>query len=219
MPLFEVFRGLAAGFGNGATPGAALNTMAHQVVMDWRQSMVLDGRVYQIRAGSVTTPLVGDVAIVTATAEMAIDAASGTTIIPIYNIVQIELQGGVEIEMDGMSVGAATTGGDAFVPLPQKLGGSASVSTARVDAAGGVTVTADVVTTASSHWRNGSEFAQVDQDDPTLATNPFVWEPAAAPVLVGDATFYIQIGSATPGPSYFASADYVEIPTLMVNPS
>ena len=173
----------------------------------------------RVVAHSLHSPLVGDVAIVTATAEMAIDAASGTTIIPIYNIVQIELQGGVEIEMDGMSVGAATTGGDAFVPLPLKLGGSASVSTARVDAAGGVTVTAEVVTATRNHWTMGSEFAQIDQDDPGIPTNPIVWEPAAAPVLVGDSTFYVQVGSATPGPGYFGIIDFVEIPTLMINPS
>ena len=44
MGLFAVYRGLAAGFGNGANPAVALNTMAQQVVMDWRQGAVLDGR-------------------------------------------------------------------------------------------------------------------------------------------------------------------------------
>lgn len=219
MGLFAVYRRLGAGFGNGANPAVALNTMAQTVVMDWRQAAVFDGRVFQIRAGSITAPLVGDEAIVDATAEMSIDGADGTTIIPVYTSVQIELQGGNALELAGKSVGAATSGGDNFDPLPLKLGGSASVSTARVDPAGGVTVTAELVTTTRAHWTMGAEFVQVDQDDPGIPVNPMVWEPAAAPVLVGPATFYIQVASATPGPGYFASADYVEIPTLMVNPS
>ncbi len=219
MGLFEVYRGLAAGFGNGANPGVQLNTMAHQVVMDWRQAMVLDGRAYQVKAGTISGPLTGDEAISDATAEMSADAALGTTIIPVSCGITLDALGGNAFEAAAKSVAVVSSGGTAFIPLPMKSGGSASVSSARVDPAGGVTVPAEVSTTTLRHFEWSNEFAQIDVDDNHPAGNPFLWEPVAAPVLVGPRSFYVQIASASTGPVYFAHFDYIEVPTLMVNPS
>ena len=78
MGLLAVYRGLGAGFGNGSTPAAMMNTMAHQVTMDWHQAMILDGRGFQVRAGTISVPFVGDVVITDTAAEMSVDCAAGT---------------------------------------------------------------------------------------------------------------------------------------------
>ena len=213
MPLFEVRRGLAAGFGNGATPGAHMTTMADLVVANFFQAMILDGRGYQIRAGTISVPVVGDVVITDTAAEMAVDAASGTTIIPCAVNISYNLAAATLFEAAGKSVATASSAGTAFVPLPLKSNGSAAVSTARVQPAGAVTVTAELATTTLRHFSWSQPIAAGAWD------TWYDWQPAYGPVLVGPRCFYIQIGADTTGPSYYANVDYIEVPTLMVDPS
>ncbi|TFG79876.1 MAG: hypothetical protein E4H19_16015, partial [Chromatiales bacterium] len=179
MPLFEVRRALGAGFGSNATPAARLTTMGEQVVVDFFTAAMLDGRGYQVRAGTITAPLTGDIVITDTAAEMAVDAASGTTIIPVQAVAHFEsLNGGTLPEIAIKSVATASSAGTAFVPLKMKTDGSASVSTARVQAAGSVTVTAELATTTLRHYSGLVA---------TVGTGgaPFLWEPKGAPVLVG----------------------------------
>lgn len=206
----QVIRGLAAGFGNGASPGARLTTMADQVVTNFYQAMLLDGRGYQVRAGTITTPLTGDVAITDTAAEMCADAASGTTLMPFFMQIDIEALGGTLPQVAAKSVATVSSSGTAFVPLPLKSDGSAAVSTARVQAAGAVTVTAELATTTPVHYIRTMAVAGDVQA---------LWEPLAAPVLVGPRCFYVQVGSASTGSTYFGNFNYIEVPTLMVNPS
>lgn len=213
MPLFAVRRGSGAGYGNGSTPAAGMTTMGDQVVADFYVASILDGRGYQVRAGTITAPNTGDVAITDTAAEMAADAASGTTIIPVTMLGHFEsLNGGTLPEIAAKSVGTVSSAGTAFVPLPLKSDGSAAVSTARVQAAGSVTVTAELATTTLRHYS-----ALVA----TVGTGgvPFEWNPKAPPVLVGPRCFYVQIAGVTAGPTYFAHFDFLEFPTLLVNPS
>ena len=213
MPLFEVKRGLAAGYGNGGTPSARLTTTGDQVVVNFLQAPILDGRGFHVRGGTITTPLVGDVLITDTAAEMAADAASGTTIIPFAVNINFNLAAATLFETAGKSVATASTAGTAFVPLPLKSDGSAAVSTARVQAAGAVTVTAELATTTLRHFAWGHPIAAGAW--PTI----YDWQPLAAPVLVGPRCFYVQIAGDTTGPSYFASFDYIEGPTLLYVPS
>ena len=118
MPLYEVRRGQGAGFGGGATPGARMTTMGELVVTDFFQAALLDGRGFQIRAGTISVPLVGDVLITDTAAEMAIDAASGTTIIPMSANISFNLAAATLFETAGKSVATVSSAGTAFVPLP-----------------------------------------------------------------------------------------------------
>ena len=213
MPLFEVRRGLGAGFGSGASPAAAMSTTGHLVMMNFYQAMVLDGRGYTVRAGTISVPLVGDVLITDTAAEMCADAAANTTIMPMFANISFNLAAATLFETAGKSVATVSSAGTAFVPLPLKSNGSAAVSTARVQAAGAVTVTAEVATTTPRHFSWGHPIAAGAW--PTI----YQWGPLAAPVLVGPRCFYIQIGADTTGPSYYANVDYIEVPTLMVDPS
>lgn len=212
MPLFAVSRGSATGYGNGGAPAARLTSMADQVVTNFYQAAVLDGRGFQVRAGTISVPVVGDVVITDTAAEMAIDAASGTTIIPCAANISFNLAAATLFESAGKSVATVSSAGTAFVPLPLKSNGSAAVSTARVAAAGGVTVTAELATTTLRHFSWSQPIAAGAW--PTW----YDWMPQYGPVLVGPRCFYIQIGADTTGPSYFSNVDYLEFPSAMIDP-
>jgi len=212
MSLFSVYRGLSAGFGHNAAPPVRLTTMAEQVVASSYLAWVLDGRGYQVRAGTITTPLTGDVEITDTAADMCADAASGTTIIPIYLNATVEsLNGGTLPNIAAKSVATVSSAGTAFVPLPLFSGGSAAVSTARVQAAGAVTVTAELATTTLRHFEKQVATAALEP----LADHYF----NGRAVLNGPRCFYVQIAGVTAGPLYFAAFDYCEFPTLLVTPS
>jgi hypothetical protein len=43
------------------------------------------------------------------------------------------------------------------------------------------------------------------------------WQPRTPPILVGPRCYYVQIAATGTGPSYFASIDYIELPTVNVS--
>ena len=179
-------------------------------VVDFYTQMALEGRVFQVRAGTVTAPLTGDILVTDTAADMCADAAAGTTIIPVYLNVTLEgLNGGTVPECAAKSVGVVSSAGTAFVPLPLYMGGNAAASTARVAAAGGVTVTAELATTTRRHFANLAAAAA----DNILADIVF----RTPPVLVGAACFYVQVAGTTAGPLYFASFDYIELLTVNIS--
>lgn len=199
-------------YADGSMGPGLINVLGYQVVVDFYTQMALYGASYQVRAGTISAPVVGDVVITDTAAEMCADAALGTTIIPVSCNINFNLAAATLFETGGKSVGVVSSAGTAFVPLPLKMGGSAAVSTARVAAAGGVTVTAELATTTRRHFAWGHPIAAGAW--PTI----YDWNPRVPPVLTGPACFYLQIGADTTGPSYFASFDYIEIPTATLTP-
>jgi len=169
--------------------------------MDFYAKAILDGKGYQVRAGTVSTPLTGDVLITDTAAEMCADAIAGMVIIPVYLQADIEALGGTLPQIAAKSVASVSSAGTAFVPLPLKAGGVAASTSARVQAAGAVTVTAELATTTLQHYT---------QTLATAAATQAVWEPLRPPVLNGARCFYVQVGSVTTGSTYFAHFDYLE---------
>jgi len=206
-----VMRGSQGGFGNQSPVAVHLNTLGQQVVMDWLQKAVMDGDMYNIRAGTVTTPFVGDVAITDAAAEMSADVALATSIIPVHLNIAIRLGTGTLHEYALKSVATVSSGGDAFVPLNVRSGASASVFTARADAAGGVTVTAELGTTTPRHWAYSQPIAMGAYNGSSDV------QLIPAPVLVGPRSAYVQIAATGTGPSYYASMDVIEYATELIN--
>ena len=182
------------------------------IVIDWYAQMAQEGRIYQVRAGTLTTPIVGDVLITDSAAEMCADAASGTTILPVALNISIRLGTGLLHEYAAKSVATASTAGGAFVPLNLKIGGSAAVSTARAGLAGAVSVTAETATTTRRHW----SFSNPVEVGAGNSNTAFDWAPKAPPVCVGPSCFYVQIAASGTGPSYYASFDYVELSTSAI---
>lgn len=180
-------------------------------VVDFYTMMALEQRAFQVRAGTLSAPVVGDVVITDTAAEMCADAVLGTTIIPVSCNISFNLAAATLFETAGKSVAAVSSAGTAFIPLPLYSGGAAAVTTARAQAAGACTVTAELATTTLRHFSWGHPIAAGAW--PTI----YDWEPRTPPVLNGPRCFYIQVGADTTGPSYFASFEYIELPTVNVS--
>lgn len=199
----------SAGYNEGTAALGWADTSGAIVVIDYFAKMILDGRGFQVRAGTITTPLVGDVAITDTAAEFCVDCTTGLTIIPVSQHISIRLGTGTLHEYATKSVATASSAGTAFVPLPLKSGGAAASTTARVQAAGSVTVTAELATTTLRHWSYSQPIAMGAYNGSTE------WEPLRPPVLNGPRCLYTQIAATTTGPSYYANLDYLEIPTVL----
>ena len=222
MPLFEVRRGLGAGFGNNGTPAARMTTMGELVAVDFITAALLDGRGYQVRAGTIVTGLAADTPLADTAAEMCADAVAGTTIIPVhFGIAVTGVATATTLQIAVKAVGTVSSAGTAFTPLPLKQDGAAAVSTARVQATGAVTVTAELATTT----RRLFEFTDVTTQTPTTIGNAQALVTVAASAAdlryigVGPVCVYVQVASTTAQTLYFATLDYLEFPTLLVNPS
>lgn len=214
MPLNEIGTAgtLPLGLTSGSYREGLLDASGSLVIMDFYTKAMLDGRGFQVRAGTITTPLVGDVVITDTAAEFCVDPGVGLTILPVSQYISIRLGTGTLHEYATKSVGTASTVGTAFVLLPLKTGGAAAGSTARVSAAGGVTVTAELATTTRRHWSWSNPAAFSTGALPSDYHHE--WVPLRPPVIRSNATLayclYTQIAATTTGPSYYANLDVLE---------
>lgn len=175
------------------------------VIVDFYTKLLLAGHGYQVRLGSVTTPVTGDVLITTTAAEIAVDAAAGSVILPLSMSVDIEALGGTLPQVALKSVGTVSSSGTAFVPLPLLMNGdAATLTSARAAGAGGVTVTAEGVTTTRQHY---AMTAAVAASTPEAINEDL----RRIGVLNGAACLYLQVGSVATGSTYFANLDYCEV--------
>lgn len=183
-------------------------------VVDFYTAMALEGRVFQIRAGSVSTPVVGDVLITDQVAEMAVEAPAGLTIMPCefnwaFNLSAATL---FEVALKSRPWTTAVTFTTAFVPLPIYIGGPGSMCRGYTDGAGGVDVGANESLTLDRlhyHWAQPIAAGAYTTTD--------IWQPIAPPSLNDRAILYVQIGADTTGPSYFATLRHIELPTVHVS--
>lgn len=204
---------LGQGLANNGSPNyGLLDGSGAQVIVDFYLKALLDGKGYQVRAGTITTPLIGDVVVTDTAAEFCIDTgAASLTLIPVEQFISIRLGTGTLHEYATKQVSSASTAGTAFVPLLLKTGGNAASSTARVTAAGGVTVTAELATTTVRHWSYSNPVAVGAGDGASGAD--LHWQPRGCIVRGTAATprcLYTQIAATGTGPSYYANLDYLE---------
>ena len=184
------------------------------VVIDFYTQMIMEGRGFQLRMGTISVPTIGDVAITTTAAEASVDPATGWTVLPCYLNVSINLGTGTdqEIHLKSVATAAAAAAATAFAPLPLYLGGAASAVQARATAAGGVTVPADAATTTRRHWQFGSPVAVGAGNEP----GALVYQPLRPPVIKGPAQLYFQAASIDAGPSYYMNLDWIELPSAAI---
>jgi hypothetical protein len=188
-----------------------LNKLTMQCIVDFYLQSMFEGLAYQIRAGTITTPLVGDVVITDTAAEIALDAPAGLAAIPVFANISVRLGTGTLHEYAIKSVPGVSTAGTAFIPLPLYLDGvtakTGSRCSARVAAAGGVTVTAELATTTRRHWSVSNPVA-VGAGHEFTSHN---WEPRLPPVIQNNACCYVQVAATGTGPSYYANLDFIEL--------
>ena len=208
MPTTEIgiVRTADQGLSSNSLQVATLDKSGSLVVMDFFAKAILDGHGYQVRAGTISVPLVGDVVITDTAAEYCVDPGSGKVIIPVYQNITTNLGTGTLFEYATKSVATASSAGTAFVLLPLNAETqAAAVSTARVAAAGGVTVTAELATTTRVHWTAGQP----------IAMGAYVlngeWQPLRPPRIANGYCLYTQIAATGTGPSYFANLDVIEL--------
>ena len=212
MPLNEwgIVRAAHQGLVPGANAVATFDQAGGLVVVDFFTKAIIDGHGYQVRAGTITTPIAGDVAVTDTAAEMCADCVAGQVIIPVEFQATIDAAGGDALEVFAKSVATISSAGTAFVPLPMKTNGAPASTTARAATAGGVTVTAELATTTLRHYGFTAEFVQDAGTESPVHVQPLYWEPLRPPVLVGARCFYVQIASATTAPNYYAHFNYLE---------
>lgn len=206
MPLNDVGRVATAprGLTNGSDSSLWLDPSGALVTMDFLTKALLDQRGFQVRIGSITTPVTGDVLITDTAAELCADSVAGLAIIPVHMTCDIEALGGTLPQVTVKLVGTASSAGTAFTPLPLMEGGRAASTTARASASGGVTVTAEAVTTTSVLFMKTVDGV----DDYSMDVNLL-----GRGAVNGAGCVYLQVGSVTTGSSYFAHLNYLEFTT------
>jgi hypothetical protein len=223
MTLSTKVGGLGQGYTTSQTPDLLIDGAGALVVIDFFTKAMLDGRGYQVRTGTITTPLVGDVVITDTAAEYCVDTgAAALTVLPVYNNITVRLATGTLHEYAVKSVGAASTAGTAFVPLPLKKGGVGAASTARVQAAGAVTVAAELATTTTRHWEWSNPAAGFTGALP--GDQHQEWKPIPnVPVIKGTVAtpqcIYVQVAATGTGPSNYAHMDYLEFANALLGAS
>lgn len=204
--------------GNNSWQPLRSSVRGEQKVIDFYTYMALEGRAFQVRAGTITTPLIGDVVITDTAAEMATSAGAGTTIIPCELGISVRLGTGTLHEYAAKSVGATHTPGTAFIAMPLRIGGVTASSFSTVAAAGAVAVAAELATTTRRLWEYANPVAAGAGNDPGLAAVASVtWMPRLPSALDGPACFYVQIAATGTGPSYYAHYNFLELPTINVS--
>ncbi len=179
------------------------------VIMDFYLKAVLDGRVYQVKAGTITTPLIGTAPLTDTSAEFCIDPQASYTAIPVCQIISVRLGAGTLHEFATKSVAGASSSGAAFTPLPLLHTSPNCTTTARVAAtAGTVTVAAELATTTRRHWSFSQAIAMGAYDAHC------VWEPRMPPGIRSSSNalkcLYTQVSATTTGDSYYANLDFME---------
>jgi hypothetical protein len=207
--------------GESTWTAARASKAGFQVTMDFYTYMAITGHAFQIRAGSIYTGLAADSTLTDAAANMAINAASGTTIMPCaIRLAMLDVATGTTLSCYMKGVGAVATAGTAFVPLPLLQGGTSAVSTAMVATDGGVTVPAETALTTRRLW----EFVALQTQSATVlavgALGTIVasnYKPILPYVGAGPACVYVQVASTTAFTLHFGAVDYLEFPTATIS--
>ena len=177
--------------------------------MPWQVALTIEGKAFQIRQGNLTTPVTGRVDITDTLSEMAAEAASGYTLIPMYVNCEIEALGGTLPQACLKSVGAViTTLGTQVVPMNLRVGGPAAAGRAAAGATAGLVVVAAELNTTTRVIVSGHTSA-IGDAQPTILDHQI----EVPHILVGPASVYLQVGTVTTGSTYFAFLNYAELLT------
>lgn len=181
-------------------------------IIDFMSEMLMEGRLFQCRSGTIATGIAAQNVIADTTADMCVDASTGFTVIPVsFHAGFRDVATATTLQVAVKGVGAVSTAGTVFTLLPLKQGGAASSLSARV-AADGVTVTAELATTTVRLFE--SEVLQT-QSATVLAVGQLVSIQAAASQLryvgTGPACVYVQVASTTAQTLWFGSLDVLDL--------
>lgn len=183
-------------------------------IIDFISEMLQEGRCYQVRLGTVTTPLAVDSVLTDAKAEMCYDALAGLTIIPIdIGIAARGIATATTFSAALKGVGEVSSAGATFAPLPLLQGGNGASGSARAAQTGGVTVKVELTTTTVRIW----EFEEVSTQTPVDGERELTSLSNAAQnaklhyVGKGPACVYLQLAATTAAPLTHSHLNVIEL--------
>ncbi len=190
-----------------------------QRIIDFLAEMLQEGRCFQVRLGTITTPVAMDSVLTDAAAELCYDAPTGLTIIPIQlGVAAREIATALTVSVALKGVGAISTAGTAFTPLPLLQGGAAASGSARAANNGGVTVAAELVTNTVRIF----EYENVITEAPTTFNAGLTSLTIAAAsahlqyIGKGPACIYLQCGAGTAFPLTHSHLNVMELLTSAI---
>ena len=188
-------------------------------IIDFISEMLQEGRCYQVRLGTITTPVAVDSVMTDARAELCYDALAGLTIIPID--IGIAARGIATATTFGAAlkgVGEVSSAGTVFVPLPLLQGGNGAVGSARAAETGGVTVKAELVTDTVRIF----EYEEVSTQTPVDGEGELKQLAEAAQTAKlhyigkGPACIYLQLAATTAFPLTHSHLNVMELLTTSI---
>lgn len=193
-----------------------VTAQGERLMQDWLTYKLLQGKGFQIRAGTIATGVAMDSTVTDTAAEGCVDAVAGLTIVPInFNISFDEIATSTTNRVAVKAVGSVSSAGTVFTPLPLLQGGSAASASARVANNGGVTVAAELATTTRRLFQYNAVYTQTPATDTSSTAGPLATVAAGAADLryigKGPACIYVQCAATTAFPLYFFSLDWVEM--------
>lgn len=188
-----------------------------QRIIDFIAHMLQEGRCFQVRLGTVTTPVAMDSVLTDTAAELCYDAGLGLTIIPLQlGVAAREIATATTVSVALKGVGSVSTGGTAFAPLPLLQGGPVASGSARAANNGGVTVTAELATNTVRIFAYENVFTQAPA---TINGNlALIHAEMAALQYVGKgpACIYLQMGATTAFPLTHSRLNVMELASASV---
>lgn len=190
-----------------------------QRIIDFMSQMLQEGRCYQIRAGTIATGIAMENVMNDTVASMCYDAGSGLTIIPIqFGMAAREIATALTVQVALKGVGAVSSAGTAFIPLPLLQGGSAASGSARV-ASDAVTVAAELATTTVRIFEYENVMTHTALGNPTVGLQQLTVAASSSQLQYvgkGAACIYMQAAAATAFPLYFAHLNVMELLTTAI---
>ncbi len=194
-----------------------------QVVVPWQQALVMEGRVFGIHIGTVSTPIAGHAAIDADQPDGSVYfAATGTSALPLY-ITGTQETGATTLATGGMmcaisNINVAIGTSTAVTPFNLKMT-SVGISTAAA-AAQAYTGNGTDPLTAGNYLELQRVTTQIDSDAATTGfmANRLEWNSIGgmmAPIVedIGSILFYDEAAANT----FFATMIWAELPSTAFN--
>ena len=188
-------------------------------IIDFLDEMLQEGRVFQVRLGTVTTPVAMDSVLTDTAAELCYDALAGLTIIPVkLGVAPREIATALTVSVALKGVGVVSSAGTVFAPLNLLQGGDGPSGTARAANNGGVTVQAELATDTRKIFEFESNFSQA----PTTILGAMALLPVALAnaklqyIGKGPACIYLQLAAATAFPLTHSYLNVLELATTSI---
>lgn len=193
--------------------GARVNGRGEWRIISFIEEMIQEAHAYQVRAGTIATGLAAQNVIADTSADLCYDAATGWTVIPIQLGMAVrDVATSLTFQAALKGVGAVSTSGTAFAPLPLSQGGAGASNIARVQA-DTVVVAAELATTTVRIFEYENNLTQA----PTTfnAGLQQIGIQAAAAQLQysckGPGTIYLQVASTTGQTLWFGHLNVIEL--------